>query len=190
MYKPNNYENTQTSKPKVEAGGHTAIIKKVEETKSKTGKPMIVVYFDFDAQDGQPLFFTEEFRNDIRPDKKWPFLGTKYILCEDAEGNTNRDYKAFIEAWEESNGVEIDWAAPVNQMVNRRIGVVFGPVENEYQGKIFVRNELRYFTDIKKARNADVPNLKELKPQSFTAPVTNDDGFMDVQPGANAEMPF
>ena len=45
MRKPNNYENTQAQGEftPVELGGHTLVIKQVEERMSKTNKPMIVV---------------------------------------------------------------------------------------------------------------------------------------------------
>lgn len=69
----------------VELGGHKLIIKQVNETKSKTGKDMIVVLFDFAEDDKQPGYFMEQFQNDIQPVKplavnvhqkivKFPFL--------------------------------------------------------------------------------------------------------------------
>ena len=72
MNKPNNYENTQAAGEftPVELGGHKLVIKQVNETKSKTGKPMIVVLFDFARDDKQPGYFEKMFRDDIRPDKK------------------------------------------------------------------------------------------------------------------------
>lgn len=73
MRKPNNYENTQAQGEftPVELGGHTLVIKQVEERMSKTNKPMIVVFFDFAPGDKQAGYFAESFKNDIRPDKKW-----------------------------------------------------------------------------------------------------------------------
>lgn len=72
MNKPNNYDNTQAAGEftPVELGGHKLIIKQVTETTSKNGKPMIVVLFDFAPDDKQPGYFMEQFKNDIRPDKK------------------------------------------------------------------------------------------------------------------------
>ena len=45
MLKPQNYEETQASTgyESPELGGHKLVIKQVNETKSKTGKDMIVV---------------------------------------------------------------------------------------------------------------------------------------------------
>ena len=75
MQKPNDYDNTQAQGGIYSGGalaGHKLVIKQVTETTSKTGKPMIVVLFDFAPDDVQPGYFMEQFKNDIRPDKKWP----------------------------------------------------------------------------------------------------------------------
>lgn len=49
MQKPNNYDETPAGGEftPVDLGGHKLIIKQVSETKSKSGKDMIVVLFDF-----------------------------------------------------------------------------------------------------------------------------------------------
>ena len=57
MRKPNNYESTQAQGEftPVELGGHTLVIKQVEERMSKTNKPMIVVFFDFAPGDRRDI---------------------------------------------------------------------------------------------------------------------------------------
>ena len=194
MYKPNNYENTQIDRPKVEAGGHICLIKKVEETASKNGVPMIIVFFDFEAHDKQAFLMSQMFKDDIRPEKQWPLIGRKYILCEDSEGNTNRDYKRFITAWEKSNNVKINWNGAANQFANKKVGAVFGPVENEYEGRVYVRNELRWFVSVETALSAEVPALKPLKGEtsvpSPAASTSSSDGFMDIPADANENYPF
>lgn len=74
MRKPANYDNTQASGEftPVELGGHFLIIRDVEETQSKNGKDMIIVRFDFASNDKQPGYFMKAFKDDIRPDKRWP----------------------------------------------------------------------------------------------------------------------
>ena len=98
MKKPNNYENTQAQGEftPVELGGHKMVIKSVEERMSKTNKPMIVVFFDFAPGDKQAGYFMESFKNDIRPEKKWPNQGTQYILTEDENGDCSRSFKTFL----------------------------------------------------------------------------------------------
>jgi len=92
--RPNNYENTPTGEYQPpELGGHKLIIKQISEKQSSTGKPMIVVLFDFADDDKQPGYFSEQFANDIRPDKKWPNQATQYVLTEDADGKCTRNFR-------------------------------------------------------------------------------------------------
>ena len=148
MQKPNNYDNTQASGDftPVTPGGHHLIIKKVEESKTKTGKPMIIVAFDMADGDSQPKYFTTMFANDIRPDKKWPRSGRQYIVTEDNDGNCSRSFKTFINCVERSNnGFQTTWGdAFASQFKNKRIGGVFGLVENEYNGKVELTDYLVY----------------------------------------------
>lgn len=112
MRKPNNYENTQAQGEftPVELGGHTLVIKQVEERMSKTNKPMIVVFFDFAPGDKQAGYFAESFKNDIRPDKKWSNQATQYILTEDENGDCSRSFKTFLTCVEHSNkGFATQW---------------------------------------------------------------------------------
>ena len=97
MNKPNAYDETQAGGEfiPVELGGHKMVIKSVTEMKSRTNKDMIKVEFDFAEDDKQPGYFSEQFANDIRPDKKWPNQATQYMLTEDAEGKCTRNFKTF-----------------------------------------------------------------------------------------------
>lgn len=112
MQKPRNYEETQAQGEftPVELGGHQMVIKQVTETKSKTGKDMIVVLFDFDQSDKQPEYFMKQFRDDIRPEKKWPNQATQYILVYDEDGKCSRSFKTFTTCVKHSNpGFEESW---------------------------------------------------------------------------------
>lgn len=194
MQKPNNYDNTQASGDftPVTPGGHHLIIKKVEESKTKTGKPMIIVAFDMADGDSQPKYFTTMFANDIRPDKKWPRSGRQYIVTEDNDGNCSRSFKTFINCVERSNnGFQTTWGdAFASQFKNKRIGGVFGLVENEYNGKVTKRCELRWFCDDSKADSANIPDPKLLPNTNKTVGVPDVNGFMSVPDGDNEEVPF
>lgn len=139
MRKPNNYENTQAQGEfvPVELGGHTLVIKQVEERMSRTNKPMIVVFFDFAPGDKQAGYFAESFKNDIRPDKKWPNQGTNYILTEDNDGNCSRSFKTFLTCVEHSNnGFETQWGDNFGQQFkNKLVGGVFGIQMDFYNGR-------------------------------------------------------
>ena len=192
MQKPNNYDQTQAGGDftPVELGGHKMIIKQVLETKSKNGKDMIVVLFDFAPEDTQAGYFTEMFKNDIRPDKKWPNQATQYILTEDAEGKCNRSFKTFTTCVEHSNaGFVTQWGDNFGaQFKNKKIGGVFGVVEEEYNGERKKKRKLRWFTAYDKALGTEAPEDKLLPAGTVTKP--DADGFMNIPDGIDEELPF
>lgn len=197
MKKPNAFDETKASGEwtPIELGGHHLVIKKVEETKSQSGKDMIVVYFDFGKNDKQPDFMANEFRNDIRPDKKWPRSGTAYIVVEGDDGNCTRNFKTFISSFEHSNNCEANWGDKFTaQFKDKKVGAVFGEVENEYNGKVSMRHELRWFCSDDKADTAQIPAPKYLNGNSPAKPAANtsvdDNGFVKVPEGIENDLPF
>lgn len=193
MQKPNNYDNTQVGGDfiPVEVGGHHLVIKKVEESKSKTGKDMLIVAFDMAANDKQPNYFSEQFASDIRPEKKWPRGGRQYIVTEDNEGKCSKSFKTFITSVEKSNkGFETVWGDKfAAQFKGKKIGGVFGLVENEYNGKTTMRSELRWFCEDGKADGAKVPDPRYLPNNNKTVGAPSDD-FINVPDLVDDEIPF
>lgn len=175
MIKPNGYDEAIVSGEfvPVTPGGHYCSIKKVEEQMSSTGKPMIVVYFDFSGKDAQEGYFMKSFNEDTREEKKWPFAGRKYIMVEDYQDSskTSRQFKTFCSCVEKSNDNFIvqwgdDWGA---QFTNKQVGIVFGREEQEYDGKVTMRCLPKYFCKIDAVENARVPEDKLLaKPKAVT----------------------
>ena len=192
MLKPNNYDNVSTGDfTPIDLGGHHLVIKAVEETRSKGGRAMLKVSFDMAKNDRQAGYMTNEYKNDIRPDKKWPHAGTQYILTEDNEGNCSKSFKSFITSFEKSNNCSAVWGDKfAAQFKGKRIGGVFGEVENEYNGKTSMRHELRYFCDDSKADAAGIPQPKYLPNTNRTAPAPDSSGFMAIPDGAGDEIPF
>lgn len=197
MQKPRNYEETQAQGEftPVELGGHQMVIKQVTETKSKTGKDMIVVLFDFDQSDKQPEYFMKQFRDDIRPEKKWPNQATQYILVHDEDGKCSRSFKTFTTCVKHSNpGFEESWGDNWGaQFKNKKIGGVFGPQMDYYNGREMEKRVLRWFVSYDKAADAQIPNLSETQayknrvsgyPQGS---VPAGDGFMNIPDGIDEE---
>lgn len=187
MNKPNGYEETYAGEfVPVQLGGHTAVIKGLEETTSKNGKPMIKVAIDFDDNDSQPEYFNNLFQADDRPDRKWPFNAVQYILTEDKDGKCSRSFKSFVSSVERSNNSECVWGAGFAKwFLNKRIGVVYGAVEEEYNGNISTRNRIRFFCQYDKAKDARVPEPKLLN----NRPVLNE-GFMSIPETQSDAIPF
>lgn len=191
MEMPKNYANVSAGVfTPVTPGGHICVIKEVIEMKSKAGAPMIRVNLDFAPEDSQPYYFRNQFADDIRPDKKWPNNGGRYILTEDRDGNCSRSFKQFITCWEKSNSREITWGADfASQFVDTKIGAVYGEVENEYNGKITMRREIRWFCNAEDAEGANAPDPKYLNGSSPRNSTAHDD-FSDLPKVDEEDLPF
>lgn len=206
MNKPMNYDETQAGGEHVpvDLGGHRMVIKLVEVTKSKTGKDMIIVYFDFSGNDAQAGYFGIQHMNDDRPNKKkWPNQGTQYILVNNSEGKCNRDFKTFITCTEHSNaGFNVKWGSEINnwaaQFKGKGIGGVFGEQMDYYDGKERKKRVLRWFVSLDKVADAAVPDMsetkayKEYKQYGGTqgCGAVDSDGFMDIPDGIDDQLPF
>lgn len=200
MKKPNNYESTQIQGEftPVELGGHTLVIKQVEERTSKTNKPMVVVSFDFAKGDKQAGYFMEAFRNDIRPEKKWPNQAMQYILTEDENGDCSRSFKTFLTCVEHSNtGFTTQWVDNFGeQFKGKFVGGVFGPQMDFYDGKEREKRVLRWFVSTDKVAEATVPEMSETRAyknhiNGYAAGSTPaGDGFMNIPEGIDEELPF
>lgn len=192
MQKPSGYDEVKVGGDftPVELGGHHMIIKGVKEQTNKNGEPMIVVAFDFAKNDKQPEYFSELFDKDIRPEKKWPFNGTQYINTMDYQdkSKTSKSFKSFITAFERSNNTTAVWGDKFcEQFKDKKIGGVFGVVEEEYNGEIKKRHKLRWFCEDNKADSQQIPQEKLLN--SSTSPKNSND-FMNIPDGSAEEIPF
>lgn len=210
MVKPNGYDQAQTMGENEHAlpGGHHMIIKAVKTAVSSTGKPMIIIYFDFAKNDRQPDFFAKAFRADTRQDKKWPRRGTQYCVVVGNDGNTSRSYKTFCTCFEKSNNTTINWveddAQWCAQFKDKKIGGAFGVVHSVYDSgdgpKEIQPVELRWFVTDDKVDPDSVPKEKMLTPEDqdkLNRAITNAqtasqslDGFMHVPDTIQEELPF
>lgn len=197
MQKPNNFDNTQVGGDftPVELGGHYAVIKNVSEREDKNGDPMIVVSIDFDKKDAQAGYFMEQFKKDVRPDKKYPNQATNYITSERG-GACTKGFKSFIRAFAESNGLtddKIKWGEDfATQFKNKKIGVVYGQVEETYNGETKIRRKIRWFCDYNKVPEQAIPadRYEANKPAASSSTSQGNEEFMKVDPNADEEIPF
>lgn len=202
MLKPNGYEKAQVQGewefPVV--GGHHMVIKHVVESETKTGKSMVIIHFDFAKNDRQPELFANEYKADIRLEKKWPRRGTQYVVVEDNEGNTSRAYKTFCTCFEKSNNTKISWDSNSEkwcaQFKNKLIGGAFGIVHSVYDGKEYAASELRWFVTDSEVDPEKVPKERELsesdKQQLYNASHQQDQGTNDWMnvPDNEEALPF
>ena len=201
MKKPDGYDEAQASGEftPVELGGHYAVVKQVSETQSSTGKDMIVVLFDFMDPDKQSGYFQKIFNDDTRDPRKWPFNGSRYILVADYNDpkKTSRNFKTFCTCIEKSNDYTIQWGGKnwAQQFKGKKIGVVYGEEEHEYEGRVSMRHVPKWFCRWDAVKEAQTPAPKYLngsgpaRPTS-SAPTTDENGFMSVPEGADDDIPF
>lgn len=198
MQKPQDFDQAQgfTGFTPLEAGGHICKIMNVEETTSAKGsRPMIVISLDTDKTDKQPSYFTEQYKNNTKADKKWSNNAIARQLVYDADNNTNKGFKTFVEAVKASNpgfNENVLWGnEPINKFLKGKlVGGVFGREEylNNYgDSKFAVKfQSFRTVEDIK--NGVDVPKDKLLNPGSNNSNVP--DLYGDLTPTDDDTLPF
>lgn len=193
MNKPTGYDEARESGTftPVELGGHYAIIKQVTEKQTSTNKPMIVVLFDFAPEDKQPGYFVDSFESDLREDKKWPFAGSKYIMVQDYQdaSKTSRQFKTFCSCIEKSNGMTIKWGGSDwgKQFKGKKIGVIYGEEEHEYDGETSMRRLPKFFCTVDRVATATVPPAKYLVRDASATPTKTIEGVTVIP---DDEIPF
>lgn len=198
MQKPNGYDEAKAGGDftLVELGGHYLVIKQVSERMNKNNQPMIVVLFDFAQNDKQAGYFMEQFKNDIRPDKKWSNQATQYINVYDQDGKTSRAFKTFTTCVEHSNtGFVTQWGDNFcQQFKDKKIGGVFGEQMDFYNGEEKKKRVLRWFVSSEKVADAQIPDLSETaaykQNKQNVAITTGNSDFMSIPDGIDEELPF
>ena len=145
-------------------GGHRGIIKIAEEYTSPISyNTSLKITVDTDKNDKQPSYFTEQFKNDTRADKKYSNSAIKYVSLKDEE-NCVRMLKAFITSVENSNpGFKYDWNKDVIQLNDKKVGLIFGLEEyNANDGSIKTAAKLTQFRSVDKVDEAKIPKVKTL----------------------------
>ena len=164
--KPSNWDADEVMEfdhTPIELGGHKGIIMKAEEyTSPQSGKTSLKVSVDTAKDDKQPEYFTEQYKNDNRIDKRWPNSAIKYISLGEEE-NQVKMLKSFITAYENSNGCQFDWNKDWEQLKGKKIGLVFGQEEYISQdGTTKLATKLNQFRSIDKVDNVQIPKVKLL----------------------------
>ena len=203
MEMPRAYKETQAAGEftPIDLGGHYLIIKQVEEMTDRNGKPMVKISFDTADNDSQPHYFADQFRADIRPDKKWPYNGVVYMSTTDQDGNCSRNFKGFTTSAEKSNpGFSIQWGDRFcDCLKNKLIGGIFREELGYYNGKETHQRKIAWFCSNEKVADAKVPEPYETKDYKAWkdsdnlmngAPVAGDPEWMNIPEDAGDDLPF
>lgn len=188
--KPKDYDNVKVGEPRIlPAGGYICKILNAEETTSRNGKPMLKVSFDIDEGEFKG-YFRDLFKgwkenSDDPATVKWPFTGTKWVMFYNSEGKTNRDFKSFCTALEDSGTkVWINDTFDVNGLRGATLGLIFRREEHEYNNARSWRTVPVGFRSVKTIEDGNY-NVPEDKP--LPEPVlTETDSFTAL----DEDMPF
>ena len=167
LKKPEIYDTVEVKEfdfTPITLGGHRGIIKIAEEYTSPISyNTSLKITVDTDKNDKQPSYFTEQFKNDTRADKKYSNSAIKYVSLKDEE-NCVRMLKAFITSVENSNpGFKYDWNKDVIQLNDKKVGLIFGLEEyNANDGSIKTAAKLTQFRSVDKVDEAKIPKVKTL----------------------------
>ena len=185
--KPSDYDSVKAGGDfkVLPAGGYICRIIKAEETTSKNGnKPMLKVAFDI-ADGEYNGYFMDQFQGrraaaENPQEVKWPFSGTKWVMFLDNEGKTNRDFKAFCTALEDS-GTEV-WVKDTldaSRLKDALVGIVFRREEHEYMNQRSWRTVPFRFRSVKAIQDGDftVPEDKALPVQTYQQGFAETDSF-------------
>ena len=188
--KPKDYDSVKIGEPRIlPAGGYICKILNAEETESRGGKPMLKVSFDIDEGEYKG-YFRDLFKgwkesSDDPATVKWPFTGTKWVMFYNSEGKTNRDFKSFCTALEDSGTkVWINDTFDVNGLRGATLGLIFRREEHEYNNARSWRTVPVGFRSVKTIEDGNY-NVPEDKP--LPEPVlTETDSFTAL----DEDMPF
>ena len=203
LKKANNYDEIQVNQEftPLELGGHKGVIKKVEEYTSEiSGNTSLKVEVDTAKDDKQPEYYQEQYDNNTNSDKKWSTGATKYVSLKEEE-NCIKMLKAFITAVENSNpNYNYDWSKDVDQLVGKKVGLVFGWEEYEKQdGTIGVATKLTQFRSLDKVDTVKIPKVKLLdgtlvEYENYQKPTSNNTNnsnpFENITVITDDDLPF
>lgn len=185
--KPAGYDEVQTGGEftPIELGGHKLIIKALEECKASNGNTYLKISFDTTSDDKQPNYFSDQYKNDTRDQKKWGGVAT--VFPTDKEGRTSKTFKQFCTSIERSNNSQIQWGAGFEaSIVGKKIGGVFG--EEEYignDGTVKTARKLFWWRSVEGLADAKVPDKR-----TVDKPADNGTGWMAIPDASEIDLPF
>ena len=146
----------------LELGGHETKIVSIEEYTSEiSGNLSLKVCVDICGADKQKGYFTNQYKNNNNPDKKWSASAIRYLSLKDE----NLAYlKGFITALENSNpGFKFDKNGTWEQLKGLKIASVFGLEEYQKEdGTKAFRTRLTQFRSLNKLKDITIPDIKML----------------------------
>lgn len=137
LRRPNDWENVQefVDRPRLPLGAYIARVKQAVLQSNEYGEQLCIL---FDIAEGEfQGYYTSDFQNNTRPDKKWKGVLRYWLPKEDGSEKdewTKRSLKGLVTSFERSNpGYQFDWNE--KSLAGKLVGVLYRNEEWEYEGK-------------------------------------------------------
>lgn len=180
----NDYENVQPLQAgefvKLPAGGYVCIVTDAVASRSAAGTPLLTISFDIVEGEFKGYFSNANFPPKI------------FQSVFDKKGKPSPYFKGLIKNFENSNAgfVVTNGYFDEKSLLNKFIGVVFGDVEREYNGKIYTDAKPVFTVSVDKIRSRDfkIPDVRKLKTSQPKTESIDDDFVGDSIP--DTAVPF
>lgn len=168
------------------------ILNAKEEAWKSGGGSSLVMAIDI-AEGEYAGYFSKQFENDTREDKKWPNDGVfrLSVPTDSSESYTWQNWNSFFADLEDSNsGFVFD--GNVSRLKGKLIGGKFHIEQSEYNGTVYDHTRMKWTCvaeDVRKGKAGRLPNDKLITATRTTTPATVSTDFMNV-PDNEPEIPF
>ena len=192
-----NYKNARVytgGSGQIPVGGYQCIVKGVKYVEYDWGDRIELA---FEVTDGEYKdFFQKQFDENTSEDKKWKGVFRLNVPKDDGtqedSWRQNR-FKTVVSHFEESNpGYTWNWDE--NTLKGKKIGILFRNRFTNINGNDICYSEACYTETIENIASGNFKEPKDYKDKSYgggaSTDSTSNDGFMDIQPGGEEEIPF
>jgi hypothetical protein len=192
QFKDYNKVKAYSDFPTLPKGGYILKIMGVSVQTNSNGKYLQI---GCDIAEGEYKdFFTEQYKNDQRSEKKW---GCNFLLSIPKDDGSEKDswtknnFAKWPNALEESNeGYKWDWDE--TKWKGKMIGIVFGETGTVIEGKEVVYTEPRYPVSVEAVRTGKAGEAKFKAKNGYgeQAQTSGSSDFMSIPDGLEDELPF
>ena len=187
--KPKDFDTVRSYEEfeRIELGGHKLVIKDVSVVRTQNGAQQLIISYDTSKGDRQPEFYAAAYRADTRTPKKWG--GSTKLFIKNYDGTTNRQFKTFCTAVENSNpGFNTAWGTQFcAQFIGKSVGGVFGLEEyRNAEGKKTAIHKLFWFRKADNIEKIEIPKPRLLDDDQDA----ENSAFDDLVYMSDEDLPF
>lgn len=183
-------EARKTGSAKLPAGPYVCQIKGV-----KYDEEHGFIKIQFDVAEGEYKdFYTKQYKESKDENKKYKGVVTVWLPKDDGsekDGWTKKTFANWINAVEDSNS-GYKWTWDETTLKGKKIGLMFGEVGKNIDGKDVTYTECRFPISVEAAKSGKVktPEFYAYKGYGTAKPATTGTDFMNIPSDLENELPF